>query len=351
MTSAALVQIRQLCCLELPQETFIPEFLRSLGDAVASEYIGAAFLDDHGAVQRVYTNHPVLDQAGRQYASRYANSDEEKLAWAYGTIAQTVRAGLIENAWHVDASMVRSNFYNEAVRPFGIRHQLRAAFRTKMGLGGALYLTRGQSDKHFIRHDEQTLASVLPYLSHAANTAQTIRGEMVAIGESGLIILDRHGVIEYLDQSAKATLSIAAQRAFELPVSIHQLLARIAADLNKIASGQDASIPQRQYRNTCGEFVLRGRLLTEFDHSTKQLVAVTIQRYVPVALKAVDALRKAPLSARQKQICVGIVKGMSFVDLAVALGLRPGTLSDYTRIVYEKLEVQSREQLRGVLLG
>jgi DNA-binding CsgD family transcriptional regulator len=347
---AGLIQLRQLCCLGLPQETFMPEFLRSLEKSIPSLYTAAAFLDDRGAVQRIYTEHPTLAEAGQEYAIRHANSEDESRAWGCGTIAQSVRAGAIENAWHADTDMTRSVYFNEVVRPFSIRHQFRAAFRTSTGLGGALYLARGKSDGHFAHRDEQMLAATLPYLSHAVNTVAAGQRGLVPTGEAGLLIIDAAGDIQYLDQQARSLLLLAGDGWLGRSPTMSMLLNALAKDMHNVSHNLYSQPPQRRHRATSGEYVFRARWLDHRNDAGQGMIAVTLQRFVPAKLKAAEKLSLLPLSARQKQLCLGIVEGHSFADIATQFGVRPNTVSDYARVVYEKLDVQSREELKALLL-
>lgn len=145
-----LAEMRQLCCMELPQALLIPEFLRFLGQCVPSLATAAVFLDDSGNVERLYSDNLSLLRAGRQFAEEHANSKDEEAAWGHGNLTQFVSKGTVENAWYVDSIMTRSHYYNQVVRPFGIRHQMRAGFHTKTGVSGALFLARDVSAGRYL---------------------------------------------------------------------------------------------------------------------------------------------------------------------------------------------------------
>lgn len=51
-----------------------------------------------------------------------------------------------------------------------------------------------------------------------------------------------------------------------------------------------------------------------------------------------------------RSVIIGIVNDMAFAKIAARLGVHPGTLGDYARIVYKKMEVQNRKQLKARFL-
>lgn len=61
-------------------------------------------------------------------------------------------------------------------------------------------------------------------------------------------------------------------------------------------------------------------------------------------------MRFLPLSERQRQVCLGIVDGKTFAQIATHLKVSESTAIDYARTVYEKLDVHSRDQLKARLL-
>ena len=55
------------------------------------------------------------------------------------------------------------------------------------------------------------------------------------------------------------------------------------------------------------------------------------------------------LSTKQKEVCLLLTEGPSYQHLAERLGVRPNTIIDHVRKIYDKLDVRSHHELLSKL--
>lgn len=60
-------------------------------------------------------------------------------------------------------------------------------------------------------------------------------------------------------------------------------------------------------------------------------------------------MQSLPLSAKQKEVCLLLTEGASYQTLAERLGVRPNTVIDHVRKIYDKLDVRSHRELLSKL--
>lgn len=81
------------------------------------------------------------------------------------------------------------------------------------------------------------------------------------------------------------------------------------------------------------------------DQGEKSLIAVTVIRQVPLALKLATVLRRFPLSGREYSVCLHIALGRSFKEIAHILRLSQSTVVAHSQAIYEKLGITGRSEL------
>jgi DNA-binding CsgD family transcriptional regulator len=239
--------------------------------------------------------------------------------------------------------------FREMIEPTGTVDELRVAFCDQFGTWATVVLF---TTRRMTADDLRFMARTVPAAS-AALRAATVRagtappaappgGSPADPGGPSVMILDRRDAIVTADAVSRARLSVVPEdRAVTLPgvVSVLAAQARCSAS----ASAQRSSA---RMRTTDGRWL---QLDASPLDDTSGGVAVVIQ---PAPLDEVrDAvLRALGVSARERQVALLCLHGLSAKEIARDLQISPWTAQDHLKAVYAKTGASGRGEL-GALAG
>lgn len=185
-----------------------------------------------------------------------------------------------------------------------------------------------------------------------------------------MVILTRGGKVLYLSEQARLLLLLATygalpvgkQGLFNREVALPSALRQICGNLEQIFRGMDASPPLFSHTNPSGRFVFRAHWLqspaanpgldaTGHYPADDTLISMTIEHQEPLRLKLHRNLQGWRLSVREQEVCLALAERLSQTAIATRLGVSVQTVVTYVRRIYEKLEVNSREELLKKLLA
>lgn len=365
-----LAQIRQLCCLGLPSETVVPTLLRTVHLAVPATSWTFFWVDENCRVVNMY-QYPATPELTALYVAEFYGKKELE-AWPGATQLMKTAADVDWTLREVDRQkFFRSEFYETCLRPRGSYEPIHAAIRVEGRLRGVLMLDRGSGEKPFMGSDLAFLERIVPYLRHALESPPTSDPALTDGGESGLMILDRGGRLQFLCPRARRLWFYANhsriapdRRSHEQERSLSEAVAGLARWLAAIAGGHEMAPPLIHHRNAWGGFVFRAYWLEQaiadpsgsqsvVDTSSmeRSLIGVTIQYQEPLSLKVTRAMQDLPLSDREKAVCLLLAQGLSHSAIAGHLNIRPTTVKTYVRRVHEKLGVTRSEDLLRKLIS
>ncbi len=235
-----------------------------------------------------------------------------------------------------------SQRFREVLAPSGLRHELRAAFKTSSGLWGALVLFRGSDNNDFT----PTEAALID--RSTAGVAAAIRREMVLteIDRSddtdgpGLLLLDASlarvaatgGALGWL-----AEIDDGADAASGLPYAVMTVAHRARADPTMPARGRT--------RTRAGRWLtLHAERLA--DDPTHLSVIIEPTRPVEIAQLIADAYG---LTARERAVVRLLATGYSRGEIARMLAVSAHTVDDHIKRIFAKLDVRSRAELTAKL--
>lgn len=349
--AAAVAHFRQLCCLGLGAQAIIPSLLEALHPIVPSYWNRIIVCNDSGEVAYVYAENPEAYAGAELYFREFAGTSKDSLP----TLAEVVTSGSGVGAWlpHQHAKYYRSDHYNLVERPYNVHHMLDALIVDERGPLAGVILARDKKTRPFKSSDAALLRFLIPYFAHAMRDQRDLDAALADTGQTGLVIADQHGGIRLANSNGVQFLAMAQQdpRAprctFSHPV-LSPVLKRLCASIFEIAAGRPAPPPARRQPTPWGLLVFRASRLDNFGLG-EPLVAITIELRVPEKLALMRAMGGIGLSARQKDICLGLADGLTEQQIAQRYAISVTTVAHHLRKLYLKLDVHSQAELLRVL--
>lgn len=354
--AAEIAHFRQLCCLGIHSQTAMPSLLQALHGLVGSNSNSFYWAAHNGDIANVYMEQLMPKDILANFFAEFLNNPNREFS-ALDLRKYLPKGRVVGNTAKVfPTSFLRSDVYNLIWRPQSRKHMLWARVRDAQGRANGVTLSRVVGDAAFSERDEQLLAQIVPYLAHALNAPIQPPAQLVDAGESAVVVVNKHGAVEHESADGRRLLLLAAHARVApgavdwrgesiIPSVIETILERIKA----VAAGRSTSPPVIELQNPWGKFVLRGYPMESSSATISGPVVVLIERHVPLKLKLLNTMQSLPLSAKQKEVCLLLTEGSSYQNLADRLGVRPNTIIDHVRKIYDKLDVRSHHELLSKL--
>jgi DNA-binding CsgD family transcriptional regulator len=172
-------------------------------------------------------------------------------------------------------------------------------------------------------------------------------------GRHEMLILDAQGTLLHASATARELLALASfpsyrigtGEALPLPPEVPQ----ICRNLQVIFQGRSAPPPDLRLENPRGRFVFRAHWLDPVGVATGKLIGVTIQHQEPAVLQTWRALQSWELSPVQMEVCLLLAQDHSQEVIGQRLNIKPTTVKDHVRKLYDKLGVARRDELTARL--
>jgi DNA-binding CsgD family transcriptional regulator len=353
--SARIAHFRQLCCLGLDSQTLMPSLLRALHELIGSHANSFYWAERDGDIRNIYMEQLPPQDIAELYFSEFVNNRAR--AYSAVDIRKYLPAGsVVGNSMRVfPKTFYNSDMYNLIWRPQRRQQLLWARVLDAQARANGIALTRVVGDRLFTQADEALLGQLVPYLAHALNAPARAPAQLIAHGESATVVLDQHGAVQYESNDARRLLLLAAHARVApgtvdwrshsvMPLALQQL----QHGLHALQSGGAAAPPVLEMQNVWGKFTLKAYPMSAAsgDRST----VVLIERQVPLQVKLMQAMRAAPLSPKQQQVCLLLAEGANYRAIAERLGVRPSTVIDHVRKIYDKFDVRSQHELLSKLM-
>jgi DNA-binding CsgD family transcriptional regulator len=231
--------------------------------------------------------------------------------------------------------------YKEFYRPMGVETQVAFTLPSRPQLIVGLALTRERED--FSDREVQILALARPHLIQAYRNAQLrgARAATLAALEAGLdalarhiVVLDRHGCIEFATDGARRLLDDSTRLRDRLP-----------------AAAQAWISEQRHPRSAAEPYLLRtsegGVLVRLLPHTREDQREVLLLEGAPGEL-SLAALRGLGLTPRQAQTLRLLALDHSPAQAATQMGIARRTLDKHLQQIYAKLGTPTLAQATAV---
>ena len=128
------------------------------------------------------------------------------------------------------------------------------------------------------------------------------------------------------------------------------IMTKLRQNLAALMRGNPAPSPGWALQNRWGKFAFRAYPLAPTHDTGTPLVAILIERQVPIQLALMEGMQHLPLSIKQKEVCLLLAEDLSYRAIADRLNIKPNTVIDHVRKIYDKMDVRSHEELRKKLL-
>lgn len=213
---------------------------------------------------------------------------------------------------------------------------------------GAILLHHLHTER-FSRAEKATLVRWVPTLAAALTKDTAICQFVTSENQAGILLLDSSMTMSAACRRGRKLIRLAAA-----PNSKTQLTHRsdnLEKKLRAHASFENATGELSFIVcNGWGSFQFHIHRLNEVASNAEPLIAVTVQRREPLALHMFHSCRNLGLTEKQTDICLLLVKGLSYDAVAIQLGIRATTVIDHVRKIYQKIGVCNRSELVTVLL-
>jgi DNA-binding CsgD family transcriptional regulator len=140
------------------------------------------------------------------------------------------------------------------------------------------------------------------------------------------------------------------------PRTAHEELRVVTEFLRRICTrlhGPDgAPIDQvdSQHDSPWGQFRIRAFRLPDGEGREQNRVGLLIGRREPRALALARGAGASGLSPQQREVALLLADGMSNLEIARTLALRPNTASYHVKQVFARLQLHNRDEVEHVLL-
>lgn len=342
----------------------LPEVFRLMRELVGGEFMAMYWHDANHNVVDFTPSGPMDMPVLMDFLENFA--PHEELQRSAGMLPRTCyQAGL--NVYHTTRSqdfdyhsLKKSEFYNRILKAIGFGRSAGVLCRRSDGtpLGG-IGIGRPLDAADFGKRD-------LSHLNHAQHWIEHLLhrdfkppvGELhVADGTTGLLILDAKGrvlssspgALELLYQAADASYTQESLRR-NLQGDVDYILRRIAFPVAAAANGLPTLPPSLNLNNRWGRFQLRAYALNAHETGVPFQTSLYVEKQLPVTLRVFQAPRFLALSPRQREVALHILAGRSYTEIAAEMGVKPSTVTYFTRQLYMKLHISRQSELLPALL-
>ena len=232
-----------------------------------------------------------------------------------------------------------SERYRELFVPNGIDGELRAALVDGGSCWGGVIVTRAPGQPDFSGEETGFFSRLSRSLARGlrksilTSAAHRERGP----DAPGLVVIDPHGEVDALSESATSWLQELDEGADELPAAVLS-----TAKAARSAGPGETPIRSR-VRTAAGRWVvLHGsRVADATDRVTVIIAPATPMDVVELLLGAYG------LTARESEVADLVMRGRSTAQISAALFITPYTVQDHLKAIFEKVGVHNRKDLMG----
>lgn len=352
--SEALIRIRQACNLGLGGRQLLPLVLRELRTVVPAAVAQFTWCTADGLLQNFWSDS--LMPRRTAWIVLHHRQYEADAGIRFADLVRFGRpTGNLRHWWHEGfgaTPTARAVFI-----PYRLKWLLDGVVRDGQRPWGCVLMMRHDDQPDFSAAEEDLLAQVLPWLAHALRCAQARPRRFVAGGRSALLVCDNDGRVQEWSADAHRLVTYALVEAINLDAAVADgdfegvapALQQIVAALRaRLAAPEDGEPPLLVRRNGWGEFVFRAWALQPGAGATAR-IAVLVEQLEPEEAGLLARINALPLAPRQREIALLLAQGLEQGEIARRLGLRPLTVKDQVKDIYQRLDIHSRQALCALL--
>lgn len=242
--------------------------------------------------------------------------------------------------------------HREFMRPrFGFTDELRAVFLNRATIWGELGLYRGEGQPPFTAEDTQVVGAACETLAAAVQRSlfrleTTEQSASAAVshpdtdGPAVLIVNSADNVIHITPAARAAIKDLGGWDHGSLPANVLAVIATVRSTGQHLTS---------RTLTTQGRWMsLRAVPLDEGKAEHLDIV-VSIEATPPAMLSRL-ALSAHGLTAREEEVALLVLQGLTTQAISTALHLSPHTVQDHLKVIFAKVGVNSRRELTAKLM-
>jgi len=362
----AVEHLKTLCCLGLPPESAMIAVTPLLHEIVPHGWTRIALLKPDATISRGYSENPVASTIFRERMWRFMDDQSSPMSlWmscfhsiGIGWTLQLQGRGWLERRW-----------YREIEAPLDSCWVLDAMVGDSGKACAIVSLTRPFSAHRFTVEEVQKLNRLRPWLAHALRGDTSdyahqrhnhgLMGPAGAPLLSGQMILKPDDEIIFQTSGIELLLRILAgtpanytrqvPESERLPAPILKLLRCI----HGAAKGTSHTPPRMQMATAHGIVTLEAKWLMPTEASLEDvakdpkscLIAVTIELREHAIAHAARVLRDSGATPTQMKVGIALATGKSKPVIAGELGIKPSSVADQTKRLYQTFDVHNSTEL------
>jgi DNA-binding CsgD family transcriptional regulator len=347
-----LAALRQLACLGLPGKAALPDAMEILRTLVDADGYGAFYLGDRCQVIDGHIPAGVPPSVFLDYVENFHNQPHGDGVTGL-TTQQAMHSPRPVLHWKDFASregICKTDFWDRIMRPIGCGWGFQLPLRGSGGPMANLVVWRSFARRDFsaanLHMAEQAQAWLCHLLAGEDSGGDDIPEGAVPTGEIGVLVLDAEGQIVSASPGAIGLW----HRATETPMTgfsarecLHgngdRRLRDFARAVVTALVGKGNAVPARVVRNVYGIFNLRAYALNPFQGDAPLQISLHIERHAPYSQRVFNSQRFLSLSARERDVCLGILDGKSNPDIAHDLDIKTSSVIYYAEMLCLRLGI------------
>lgn len=335
--------VRQ-CYAGLTLPALQSEVLRRLRGLVPTDAVFLATADPATLLfTSAATEEPLAAEAMRFLDNEFGQPDVNKFQ---SLATATTPVSTLDAA--TGGQRARSSRYRDIMAPLGLGDELRAALVTDSGCWGYMCIHREDGPAGFTAEEARLLARLGPHLAEGFRRALAPNQATTSTEAApGVVILARDLSVLAVTPEARYWLSqfIEPPRGSWLPVAVRAAAARLRA----IGHGDPSGVPTVRVPSRSGGWLqVHASSLVDTDGNGE--IAVVIER-APASEAASLLLAARGLTARETEVAVLVLRGMTTRQITGQLHISPHTVQDHLKSIFDKTGVRSRHELITQMLG
>lgn len=348
-------QVRQ--ALESVRRTRFTPQSRSERVALVSDAIALAvpyrnsawlFLDDQGGLQDCITYPHCYPELQRIYASELHDAPTKTGLLPWQTLFRI--SGVFDLGELTFGLFFQSEFYRRCMVPAGIHDSLSIALRNETGRPyGFLSIARAVGQK-FSSRDKRVFGEMQSDIGRACakNLLDQPQATDFVIEEEGMLIINDEAQLQQADAPGRRLLWLASHPYLDREQSLHQEEQAIVSKLVDLAReairlGDQGVLrsPILRITHDRGQYDFRVHLLDP----ERGVYGVACWRSASRIARIARRLMGLRAGPRQKDIAILLARGLSYPEISVELGVAVSSVVTQVRLLFQKFDVSSREEL------
>lgn len=357
----AIARLQQMACLDFNGPQVIEHVLHELHQLIGFDTCGYFYPGSDGRLDAYVEPSPARDLMPTYFDSAVQQSERKVVRRSAHDFSEAVRCEhgpqVLEQLIAVPVSeLLRSDFYNLALRPAELFDCLSLVLRTPQGQGvGTLKLYRGRTSPRFGAADVTVFRRLEPWLARILQPGELDARDSL-VNDSAMILVTPQGRMLWTSQQSDVLMAQAFGPRWyhrsQVPAQLDMLLQQLrCATHSGNARGRVApGPPQLDLHNASGWFSLRATQMAAAA-GDDQAVCIQITHRVSRVARLLPNLRSLGLPPRQHELAYWLARGLSEAEIAGRMGISANTATYHRRQIYTRLGIQNRLELQDFLLA